>query len=59
MTMTMEGETTGLLRLCVPPAVTRKQLVEVFYQYAGSNPQLLHKDWHYVAWLSLKEAFPC
>lgn len=58
-TLSIEGETTGLLRLCMPPAVTRKQLVEVFYRYAGSNPQLLHEDWHYVAWLSIRDAFPC
>ena len=58
-TLAIEGETTGLLRLCMPPEVTRKQLVEVFYRHANSNPQVLHEQWHYVAWLSIKEAFPC
>jgi hypothetical protein len=54
-----EGSTRGLLQLCIPQGVTRKQMVEVFYRDADLNPQLLHEEWHYVAWLALAEGFPC
>lgn len=57
--MSVTGREERALQLCIPPETTRKQLVEIFYNYATANPNLLHKEWQEVAWWSLSEAFPC
>lgn len=57
--MAYTGETETFLKLCIPQSVTRKQAVEVFYNYANAHPEMLHQEWNQVAWLALKEAFPC
>ncbi len=57
--MAFTGETDTVLALCIPPGVTRKQIIEVFYTHAQAHPESLHEEWHYVAFLALREAFPC
>jgi hypothetical protein len=47
------------LLICVPPEVTRRQLIEVFFLYASNNPLKGHDDWFFVAWEALMQEFPC
>ena len=57
--VTFAGAEKPALRICIPPEATRKQLIEVFYNYALANPTMLHEDWELLAFRSLKQAFPC
>ncbi len=58
-TFTFDDAEESVMRLCIPPEATRKQLVEVFYDYALANPSMLHEDWTRIAYRSLDQAFPC
>ena len=48
-----------LLGFCPPEDSTRIQFIRVFLKYAQDNPSELNKRFAYVAWDSLRAAFPC
>ena len=45
--------------ICAPANSTRSQLIAVFVDYTGKNPQRLHEDFFNVAVDSLRVSFPC
>ena len=47
------------LAVCLPPQSQRRQLVLIFVRYVDEHPAEGHRDFFFIAWTALREAFPC
>jgi hypothetical protein len=55
------GQNTAspFLGVCAGPAITRTQLIQIFFVYATAHPEKYQDDYFLVALAALHKAFPC